>query len=154
MKKLTFLFIFSTIFIFSSCSKDGVSASAYFDAKLNGKNYNCSGVYAYATNFSDTYNIYGVADENKTGKAIYIAISKTDGVGTYQLTDSKHFALFQDENGVGYRSDFKGGSGEVQITAKTATNVKGKFKCVVQEKPNGSGKSATFTEGEFSVEFR
>jgi hypothetical protein len=154
MKKLNISLILISIFLFSSCSKDGISASAYFNAKLDGKNYKCSGVYAYATTFSDTYNIYGVADENSTGRAIYIAIDKSRTEGTYQLNDSKNFALFQDENKVGYRSDYKGGSGEVTITKKTATSVKGTFKCVVQQNPNGSGKSVSFTEGEFSVEFR
>jgi hypothetical protein len=154
MKKLNLFLIVSVIFFFSSCSKDGISSSAYFNAKLDGKNYKCSGAYAYATTFSDTYNIYGVADENTTGRAIYIAIDKSKAEGTYSLTGGKEFALFQDENKVGYRSDYKGGSGEVTITKKTATNVKGTFKCVVQQNPNGSGKSVSFTEGEFSVEFR
>jgi hypothetical protein len=154
MKKISLLLILLSTILFNSCSKDNISASTYFNAKLDGKSYQCGGFYAYAVNFGDTYNIYGVGDENKTSRVIYVAVEKSRGVGTYQLTDSKNFALYQDENGTGYRSDYKGGSGEVTITTKTATNVKGTFKCVVQQNPNGTGKSVTFTEGEFSVEFR
>ncbi|MGL4630450.1 MAG: DUF6252 family protein [Leadbetterella sp.] len=146
--------IFLLIIFFYSCSKLGIGPSNYFNAKLDGKSYKCSGVYAYATSFTDSHAIYGVADENKTGRAIYISIQKTDGVGNYQLNDGKRFALFKDEKGIGYRSDFVGGSGELKITKISSTVAEGTFKCVVKEKSDGSGKSVTFTEGEFSVAFR
>jgi hypothetical protein len=87
-------------------------------------------------------------------RTMYIQLDKAKGTGTHALVGAKNFAFYRDETEAILRSDANGGSGEVQITEKTAATVRGTFKCVVKEGNAATAKTATFTEGEFSVNFR
>jgi hypothetical protein len=159
--KTTILSLIAVVLLFSSCSKDadGVSASAYFKCKIDGKAYSISGVGAYATNFSATnYNIYGTeaADTKITNpRTMYITIENSLGVGTHPIK-GKTLALFEDTDKSAYNTNFNNTlpeKGTITITEKTATSAKGTFSFQAFTFTNPV-KKIVVTEGEFSVLFR
>jgi hypothetical protein len=154
--KTTLVRLFALFILISGCSKNNASDTLapddfFVNAKIDGTLYKASGISVYAVNTDETYNVYAVFDTKRT---MYFQIDKTKGVGTHTIADAKSFAFYRDDTDAILRSDRTGGSGEVTITEKTATVVKGTFKCVVKEGNASNAKSATFTEGTFSVKFR
>jgi hypothetical protein len=161
MKKLSLFLFLPVLCLFLSCSKDadGVSASAYFKCKIDGKAYSISGVGAYATVFSATKNnIYGTeaADTKITNpRTMYLSLDNTLGVGTNPIT-VKSVCLFEDIDKTAYNSNFNNTlteKGTITITEKTATNMKGTFSFQAFSFTNPV-KKIVVTEGEFSVFFR
>jgi len=139
------------LLLLGACTNKNEAEALFVKGKIDGKAFEASGLSTYATNTTDTYNIYAVIDAKRT---LYLSIDKAKGVGTHKLTDLKNYGFYTDESGLAMRSDRTGASGEVQVTVKTATNVSGKFKCVVKDKNTNPTKTVTITDGEFSVQFR
>lgn len=148
--KTKLITILATLALFISCSKNDADA-LFFRAKVDGKSYEATGVNAFATADSDDILIYGIFDEKRS---LYISLDPNKGVGTHQLVERPNFAFYRNENDIGLRSDYNGASGEVTITEKSATQIKGTFKCIVKDSPRADAKMATITDGEFSVKFR
>lgn len=151
--KTQFLSLIALLFLFGSCSSSNSEAtpanSYYVKVKIDGTAYEASGINVYAINTTDTYNIYATFDTKRT---MYIQLDKAKGIGTHTANENPNFIFFRDETETINRSDRIGGTGEVQITEKTADVVKGKFKCTVKN-ANNSTKIYTFTEGDFVVKF-
>jgi hypothetical protein len=150
--KIKLLAIVSLFFFMSSCNKNNVdsSDSQFFRVKVDGKLVEATGTNAFAVKDADDYSVYGVFSSNSS---MYIQLATAKGVGKHQITANPNFALYTDEAQTGHRSDRTGATGEVTITEKTTTAVKGTFKCTVKQ-ANNSTKVYTLTEGEFSVKFR
>lgn len=140
------------VLLLSSCQKDDVSTSdsTFFKAKVDGKQLQTTGVTAFATNDGDSYLITGVLGGQSS---MYIKLNKTKGVGKHSIGDLQNFLFYTTDTGIGTRSDRTGATGEVTISEKSATTVKGTFKCTTKES-NTATKVYTITEGEFSVNFR
>jgi len=102
------------LLLLGACTNKNEAEALFVKGKIDGKAFEASGLSTYATNTTDTYNIYAVIDAKRT---LYLSIDK-------------------------------------QVTVKTATNVSGKFKCVVKDKNTNPTKTVTITDGEFSVQFR
>jgi hypothetical protein len=151
--KIKFLSLVAFLFLLGSCSSsnsDVTPADSYYvKVKIDGKDYEASGISVYAINTTDTYNVYATFDTKRT---MYFQLDKAKGVGTHTANANPNFVFFRDETETINRSDYTGGTGEVQITEKTADVVKGKFKCTVKNS-NNSTKVYTFTEGDFVVKF-
>ncbi len=162
MKKLNYLLILILFCVISGCSKDtdGVSPSAYFKCKIDGKSYSISGVGAYAVLFSNSSNntVYGTeAGDTKitSPRTMYVSIPGTLGVGTHPITN-KIVCLFEDTDKSTYNSNFNNTlpeKGTLTISEKTATNMKGTFSFQAFTFTNPV-KKIVVTEGEFSVLFR
>lgn len=149
--KIKHLAIICLLFTVCACTKTDDADALFFKAKVDGKAYEASGVNAFATADSDDVLIYGIFDEKRS---LYISLDPSKGVGTHQLNERPNFGFYRNENDVAFRSDYTGASGEVTITEKSASQIKGTFKCVVKDGPRADAKQATITEGEFSVKFR
>lgn len=148
--KTKLIVVLASLALLTSCNKDNADA-LFFKAKVDGKAYEATGVNAFATADSDDVLIYGIFDEKRS---LYISLDPSKGVGTHQLNERPNFGFYRNENDVAFRSDYTGASGEVTITEKSASQIKGTFKCVVKEGPRADAKQATVTEGAFSVKFR
>lgn len=131
-----------------TCKKEEVNPY-YFSCKINGTLYSLKGETAtYATlKTADTYWIYGI--EATTGKEMYIRVGINQGVGTVQMKGTTQ-ASFLDADKTNYHTNFNSGSGEITISEKTATTLKGKFSFIANTFTLPI-KKATVTEGEFSV---
>ena len=141
---------------FTSCKKDeknepspNPTSSHYFSCEVAGTEFNINGLYAYAVNFDDTYNIYGVEEE---GTSMYVAVDQTLEVGTHAFDDLS-FALITFADGRSYNTLFDGGSGEVIVEEKTATMVKGRFHFTAISYDDFS-ETIEVKDGRFQVEFR
>lgn len=134
-----------------ACDGDGVDAGAnQFKCNLDGKSFNAKGLYAYAVDFSDTVNAYGIEDaESSSPKTLYIAFKKGLGPGMYS-NENDVFALY-DADGETYRTDFAGGSISAELVEVDAVGMKGTFSFTATD--GGSGKIVA-TEGSFNVRFR
>jgi hypothetical protein len=152
--KTKFLSLVALLFLFGSCSSsnsDTAPADSYsVKVKIDGKQYEATGLFVYAANTDDTYNVYATFEGNRT---MYLQLEKAKGVGKHQIVANPNFAFYSDETSTGNRSDRTGCTGEVEVTAKSATEVKGKFSFTAKN-ANNSTKVYAFTEGEFSAKFR
>lgn len=156
MKK-RFLFLFFVVFgLFSSCSNKEDVSPYFFSCKIDGKVYTINNaIGAYAVVFTSTNTVYGTEQESvntSTPRTMYITLESSKGVGVHQC-NGKNSIFFEDADKAVYRTNFNNGSGQIEITEKTAELIKGKF----------SGTANTFTspikkivvtEGEFVVKFR
>jgi hypothetical protein len=150
--QIKLLFLASIIALFTSCQKDDVngSDSTFFKAKVDGTAVETSGLTAFATKDGDSFIITGVFSNQSN---MYIKLLNAKGVGKHTIGDLQNFLLYSPNSNTGTRSDRAGATGEVTITEKTATSVKGTFKATTKE-ANTSTKVYNITEGEFSVNFR
>ncbi|MCA0362996.1 MAG: hypothetical protein LCH67_03065 [Bacteroidetes bacterium] len=147
VKKVLLLFF---LFVWlSSCEKEEVKNEVFLSCKINGVAYKVTGETAtYATlKTADTYWIYGI--DAATGKEMYVRVGVNQGVGTVQMKGTTQ-ASFVDADKTNYHTNFNSGSGEITLTEKTATTLKGKFSFIANTF-SAPIKKATVTEGEFNV---
>lgn len=157
MKKLLLYLSIATIFTFSSCSKKESVSPYFFSCKIDGKAYTISNeIGAYAVVFSSSSNtIYGTELESvntATPRTMYITLESSKGVGIHEC-NGKNSVFFEDTDKTVYRTNFNNGSGQIEITEKTAELIKGKFSCIANSFTSPVRKIVV-TEGEFSVKFR
>lgn len=140
--------------VFSSCSKNNEGPSeeeGYFVSyTMNGETVKAEGLYAYAVDWNDSYNVYGLTEGDIT---MYVAIDQSITEGTHAFNGETTFAIISRENGKSYSTLFAGGQGEVTVTERTATSVKGSFKFTAIE-TNDANEKLQVENGKFQVKFR
>ena len=139
----------------SSCKKDSSDDGNYFRCKIDGVEYNIDGLLAYATDFSDSRNIYGVKDNSAT-ESMYLSIPLNTAPGTYTFdssNDDEFFALYSDASLKAYSSYWGSGSGTITIEENHTTHIKGTFSFNAYDADTETVKLAV-TEGSFNVEVR
>lgn len=153
MKKSILVFLALAILSTSACKKDnnGDSGGSSFSAKLDGAAYEADGLWAYATDFSDRYTIYGLEDDGK-GATMYLSIPLNATEGTYPLK-SEYPAYYVDANGNTFSTVWSDGLGSVTITEIDADHVEGTFEFTAYDAVNAA-LAVVVTAGEFDVEFR
>ena len=166
MKKaiLFFLPVFFLSVCFTSCSKESAGDvpvleeeiqdddKSFFVCKINGEEYKSEGILAYAVDFDNTYNMYGLSSLNPDDMAMYVAVDSKLGVGTHPFNQDS-YALIAPGDATAYATYWGDGSGEVTITEKTAKTVKGTFKFVAVSSDDVNDKWEV-TDGAFEVTFR
>jgi Family of unknown function (DUF6252) len=134
MKKILFGFAVASVFI--ACSKDDnddtqVSSTDKFECTIDGKAHSISGKFAFADKISeDLFGIYGSEDQTKSGfKNVYISLPKEPSVGSYDLSKNENGSgnILETSSGTLYNTNFPGGSGNLTITEKTESRIKGTF---------------------------
>ncbi|MBC7777387.1 MAG: hypothetical protein H7246_18280 [Phycisphaerae bacterium] len=144
------LFLLATVF--SACKKDGDKDSTFFRFKVNGTDYEATGLLAYGTYFSNYFVIYGIKDQN-SNETCYISLPEGITVGTHALDDNDHSAYYIDAADVAYSTFWGTSSGSVTIEEIDASHVKGTFQFTAYDSGTETIKK-TITEGEFNVAFR
>lgn len=159
MKFYSYL-LFLVILATSCNSSDPTDAlgddSSFFKCTIDGNSHDISGFYAYAVEDESEFTIYGTEDliENEAAEIVYIVIEEDKGSGNYLLENG--------QDGIGYHTNQKGDftyytipdgtSGEVNITEKTSSRIKGTFNFTAINPVDGS--SVQISNGEFDVEIR
>ncbi|WP_147276961.1 hypothetical protein [Runella aurantiaca] len=156
MKKRYLSFVL-LLTVLASCSKKENVSPFFFSCTIEGNKYTIENeIGAYAVVFSNTSNtIYGTELENvktATPRTMYITLESTKGVGVHQC-NGKNAIFFEDTDKVVYRTNFNNGSGQIEITEKTAEVIKGRFSGIAKSFTNPI-KTINITSGEFSVRFR
>jgi len=154
MKNISVLLtaILLLLLVTPSCKKDNDKDSTFFRFKVDGKDYEATGILAYATKFTDDFTIYGIQNQNSTETA-YISLPLGSPVGTYTLGTIDHSAYYIDASNVTFSTFWGASSGSVTIEEIDASHVKGTFQCTVFDSDTELVKK-TITEGEFNVDFR
>jgi hypothetical protein len=157
MKNLLLYLLIATVFTFFSCLKKEAVSPYFFSCKIDGKAYAInSDIGAYAVVFSSSsHTIYGTELESvntATPRTMYITLESSKGVGVHEC-NGKNSVFFEDTDKTVYRTNFNNGSGQIEITEKTAELIKGKFSCIANSFTSPVRKIVV-TEGEFSVKFR
>ena len=146
---------------FTSCSKNGddqptptpTEDGPFFSMKMDGEQYLSEGLLAYAVDWDDHVNVYGVKDLD-SGEAIYIAIPKEILETTYTFGDNTEgtFAViaFEDHS---YNTFYEGGEGQVTVTSFDGVNIKGTFSFTAVDYDD-LDHTLIATEGEFDVNIR
>ncbi|GEM_PF-2584445 len=136
----------------TSCKKDNDKDSTFFRFKVNGTDYEATGLLAYATNFSDHFTIYGIKDQSST-ETSFISLPLGSPAGVYTLGDSDHSAYYIDASNVTYSTNWGASNGTVTIEEIDASHVKGTFQFTAFDSGTETVKK-TITEGAFNVAFR
>jgi hypothetical protein len=155
MKNLCLLLLYCFCLLASCAKKEDISPY-FFSCKIDGKTYRINNeIGAYAMVFSASNTIYGTELESvnaATPRTMYITLESTKGVGIHPC-NGKNSIFFEDADKTVYRTNFNNGSGQIEITEKTAELIKGKFSGIAKSFTSPI-KTITITEGEFSVRFR
>ncbi|MBX2877347.1 MAG: hypothetical protein KTR30_34820 [Saprospiraceae bacterium] len=140
--------------VFSSCAKNNEGPAAddglFVTCTMNGEEFKAEGTYAYAVDWDDSYNVYGLTVDDIT---MYVAIDQGITDGTHAFNEETTFAIISREGGKSYSTLFEGGEGQVTVTERTATTVKGSFKFTAIE-TNDSNEKLVVENGKFQVQFR
>lgn len=147
----TFHSIVLSLLMFCSCQQDEVKNESpyYFKCKINGASYSITGetdTYAILKT-PETYWIYGT--EVASGKDMYIRIPVNQGLGTIAMKGTTQ-GSFLDTDKSNYHTNFNSGSGEITISERSTTTLKGKFSFIANTFSSPI-KRLTVTEGEFYV---
>lgn len=163
----TFLVVLAIFAVnLTSCKKDddggggGSAAQGTVVAKINGSNFTSLEMTSAATETnaggSTTITLQG-SDTN--GRAIVMIINNYDGPGTYPFTDSNVFVsatyleadINNPMNSQTWSAPFQdsGEVGEVKVSEKTDTNIKGTFHFKAKNMNDGSIKD--ITDGSFNL---
>ncbi len=154
---------------FTSCKKDddggggGNAGSGTIAAKINGSSFSSMEVASRATistNGGSTTLILQGSDAS--GKGIFINMFNYDGVGTYEFSDSNVFLsatyvetnISNPQNTQTWTAPYDGSGviGQVKISEKTDTNIKGTFN-FTGKNVNGEESLRNITEGSFNLNF-
>ena len=135
-----------------SCKKDDNKDSTFFRFKIDGADYEATGLLAYATNFSDYFVIYGVKTQGST-ETCYISLPQGIGTGTHNLDDSDHSGYYVDGSSKAFSTNWGASTGTITIDEIDAAHVKGSFQFTAYDSDTETVKR-TITEGQFNVEFR
>ncbi len=142
-------------FVFlSSCSDDSVAASTSsgtMTATVNGTAYN--GNFAAAASYKNgTLTVLG---KDNTNQIISFSLFSIPGTGVYNLGPASmniHSAEYFDATGVIWHVAQTIGSGSVNVTKLTSTDVEGTFNFVAEIVPGTAGSGTkTITNGAFSM---
>ncbi len=165
IKKLTFLFFMSLAVI--ACKSDddggdgGDAAAGTIQAKVNGSNFTSLEIATAANqataNGNTTMIIQGSDAE---GRGIVLIINAFEGTETYTLSDDNVFIVAQyievdvndPMNPTIWAAPFQdsGVVGEINVSEKTDTNIKGTFNFSAKEQ-NGTS-MRDITEGSFNIQ--
>ncbi len=151
----------------TSCKKDddggggGGAGSGTVVAKVGGSNFKSMEMASIATETnaggSTTVSIQG---SDASGKGIFIIINNFDGTGTYEFTDSNAFLvgtyvetnINNPQNSQTWTAPYEssGVVGEVKISEKTDTKIKGTFSFKAKN-VNGDQSIKNITDGSFNL---
>ena len=154
----------------TSCKKDddggggGSAGSGTVVAKVGGSNFKSLEVASTASQSSGggstTITLQG-SDAN--GKGIFIIINNYDGTGTYEFSDSNVFVtatyveanVNNPQNSQTWSAPYQdsGIVGEVKISEKTDTKIKGTFNFMAKN-VNGDQSIKNITDGSFDLNFQ
>ena len=155
MKRSIFLFLpFCLGLLLASCSKQTEGpkddGAHFFSCALDGEVFRAEGLNAYAVDWDDSYNVYGIDLDEIT---IYVAVDQSISEGTHAFNGETTFAIVSKQNGKSYSTLLEGGEGQVSIEERTATSVRGtfQFKAVDFEDYDTL---LEVKEGKFRVQFR
>lgn len=159
MKKQSFFLLLAVFSLFLSCKKDEEEPVSpyFFSCKIAGKDYainNTTGAYAlvYSSTRNDIYGTEVGVVTTSIPRTMYITIESTKGVGVHNF-DGKNSIYFEDADKSLYRTNFNGGSGKIEITSKTATEIKGTFSGIANTFTTPM-KTINITDGQFLVKFK
>ncbi|RMA57250.1 DUF6252 family protein [Ulvibacter antarcticus] len=161
--------LLSTTVLFTSCKKDddggggGDAGSGTVIAKVNGNSFASMEIASTASQSSGgsttTITLQG---SDASGKGIFVIINGFDGTGSYEFSDSNVFVtatyveanVSNPTNSQTWSAPYEnsGVVGEVNISEKTATNIKGTFNFNAKN-VNGDGSVVNITEGSFNLDF-
>lgn len=164
-KNLTLFILISVLVV--SCKKNddggdgGTAASGTITAKVDGATFTSMEIATTANqitvNGTTTITIQG---SDSSGKGIVMIINGFDGIGTYEINDSNVFIsgsyieadVNNPSNTQTWQAPYEnsGVAGEIQVSAKTATNIQGTFNFKCKNSMNGSLKN--ITEGSFNMD--
>ena len=165
MKKLLFLCLCIATLV--SCSKDddggdgGSAASGTIEASVDGSSFTSMEIATTAVeqNMGGATTIR-VQGSNSDGKGIVLTISGYDGIGTYEINGSGNLltnAIYTEtdlSNPMDTQTWFAPYDetvvGEIQVSEKTATNIKGTFSFNGKNEEGGTMKEVT--NGSFNVD--
>ena len=155
----------------TSCKKDddggsgggGQAGAGQIVASVNGGNFTSLEITSKATQSSGggttTLILQG---SDASGKGIFITMNNFDGVGTYQFSDSNVFLVATYiETNINNPTDSQtwtapyqdsGIVGEIKISEKTDTNIKGTFN-FTGKNVNGDQSLRNVTDGSFNLNF-
>lgn len=155
MKKSFFYFLpLLLALVCSSCSKDTEGPVAddglFVTCTMNGEAFKAEGLYAYAVDWDESYNVYGITVDDIT---MYVAIDQSITDGTHAFNDETTFAIISREGGKSYSTLYEGGEGQVTVTERTANIVKGSFQFTAVE-TDDTGEKLVVQNGKFQVKFR
>lgn len=150
----------------TSCKKDddgggdGSAAAGTVSAKVDGSSFKSLEMTSFATLTSSTLILQG---SDTSGKAISIVMNNYDGPGTYEFSDSNVFVvgtyiqtdINNPTNSQTWTAPYEnsGVVGEINISDKTDTNIKGTFNFKAKNS-NGDGSMKNITDGSFNLKFQ
>ncbi|HET8839085.1 MAG TPA: DUF6252 family protein [Flavobacteriaceae bacterium] len=164
----TICMLFVAAAVLAGCSKDddggsgGTAASGTVEAKVDGSNFTSLEM----TSAASESNVGGASTitlqgSSTSGNAISIIINGYDGTGTYEFSDSNVFVnatylevdIDNPMNSQTWSAPYEdsGVVGEVQISEKTDTSIKGTFHFTAKNSSDNSLKE--ITEGSFNLDF-
>ncbi|MBT0606679.1 DUF6252 family protein [Aequorivita echinoideorum] len=169
--KKTFLVLMAVVAVsLTSCKKDddggdgGGAGEGTMTANVSGSgSFTSMEIATVATETTQAgVTTIRVQGSNAEGRAIVLTISPYEGTGTYEISENSVFTFATySETDVNNPLDTQfwnapyensGVVGEIQISEKTDTNIKGTFNFLGKNPDNGSEKS--ITDGSFNVNFQ
>lgn len=155
----------------TSCKKDddggdgggGQAGSGQIVAKVNGSNFSSMELASRATlTGTGTSKTLILLGSDASGKGINIIMNNYDGVGTYEFSDSNVFLVAtyveanvsNPQNSQTWTAPYNGSGiiGEINISEKTDTSIKGTFN-FTGKNVNGDNSLKNITEGSFNLNF-
>ena len=151
MKNLITALLALSLLTFAACKKETDTDSSTFSCKIEGESFKVKGILAYAVNFSTSFTVYGVNEDNNT-ETVYITFPEGTKEGTYSL-NGDYIGYYVDKNDVAYSNLWGAGTGTVTISEVDEKHVKGTFEFTAYDSDTEAVKR-TLTEGKFDVAFR
>ncbi len=156
----------------TSCKKDddggdgggGQAGSGTVVAKVNGSGFTSMEIASTAsiTNAGGTSTV-SLQGSDASGKGIFIIINSFEGTGTYEFSDSNVFVVAtyievdinNPQNSQTWSAPYQGSGivGEVVVSEKTDTNIKGTFNFTAKN-VNGDQSLRNITDGSFNLNFQ
>ncbi|MCB0456671.1 MAG: DUF6252 family protein [Flavobacteriaceae bacterium] len=166
--KILSLFLFAGL-VLASCKKDddggngGGAGEGTVTAKINGSTFTSLEIATVATEVTQagvtTVRIQG---SNSDGLGIVLTISPYEGTGTYEISDASVFTyatyietdINNPLNSQSWNAPFEssGVVGEIKISEKTDTKIKGTFNFTAKNPDDNTTKQ--ITEGSFNANFQ
>ena len=161
--------LLSTTVLFTSCKKDddggggGAAGAGTVTAKVDGNNFTSMEIASTASQSTGgsttTITLQG---SDASGKGLFIIINGFDGTGTYEFSDSNVFVtatyveanVNNPQNSQTWSAPYQdsGVVGEVNVSEKTDTTIKGTFNFTAKN-VNGDGSLVNITDGSFNLDF-
>ncbi|HAD12644.1 MAG TPA: hypothetical protein DCF33_09415 [Saprospirales bacterium] len=152
LKNLTALAAVLFLLVSAPACKKDKNDDTYFRFKVNGAQFEATGLLAYGVNFSGERSFYGVKDQSGT-ESCYINVPSDVTPGTYTLGDGAYDAYYIDNTNKAFSTNWGDSEGTVTIEEINADRAKGTFQFVAYDSDTETIKK-TITEGEFNVLFR